>query len=330
MRNAKLLLLSVMCFGLLGFAVKSASARPQSPGAKVSVQVQPQAELAGQIKTPNQAELGSFKEFLANHPAVAADLHASPAMVGNAAYLKRHTDLRQFLAAHPEIKANPEAFLSPEGAGGVPSREEMLKFIAAHPEFRRVEFYPNGYRAVPFQRHVGESVLIPLGGELVAIVFILAIPLLIVWILRAVFINRRWNNAAKIQAESHAKLLDKLSSSADVVAYMQSEPGKHFLEAVPLPVDAGGRPRLTGPLGRILWSLEVGLVVTLAGIGLLIIRNHVSVGHEGLLVFGTLALTVGLGFILSAGISFFLSKRMGLIQPPPAPDVSATTGGSVQ
>jgi hypothetical protein len=57
----------------------------------------------------------------------------------------------------------------------------------------------------------------------------------------------------------------------------------------------------------------VGLVLGLAGVGLLLIRDRVPDGVEPLLVFGTLGSTVGAGFIISAFVSYALSKHLGLM-----------------
>jgi hypothetical protein len=60
--------------------------------------------------------------------------------------------------------------------------------------------------------------------------------------------------------------------------------------------------------------MQAGLVLFLVGLGLLQIRGHVGASEaSALLVFGTLGVTLGAGFILSALVSFGLSKHLGLI-----------------
>jgi hypothetical protein len=56
------------------------------------------------------------------------------------------------------------------------------------------------------------------------------------------------------------------------------------------------------------------LVLLLMGVGMLLLRSHMTATDAPpLLVFGTLALTVGAGFVLSALISYGLSRHLGLI-----------------
>jgi hypothetical protein len=113
--------------------------------------------------------------------------------------------------------------------------------------------------------------------------------------------------------ELHAKLIEKFSSGQDFSAYMQSDAGRRLMEWTPPVLDSTSRG-LPNPLGRIFWSLQAGLVLLLVGLGLLLIRGHVSAsGAPPLLVFGTLGVTLGAGFILSALVSYGLSQRLGLI-----------------
>jgi len=135
------------------------------------------------------------------------------------------------------------------------------------------------------------------------------------WVLRTVLENRRWKNMLAVQTETHAKLLEKFGSSADMLAYMESEAGRRFLE--PPAFEAAHRQGMGFPYGRILWSVQAGIILALLGAGLMFLRGRVSVDADApLLVFGTLGLTIGIGFLLSAGVSYAMSKSFGLLDPP--------------
>jgi hypothetical protein len=133
------------------------------------------------------------------------------------------------------------------------------------------------------------------------------------WILRTVLENRRWNKMVKVQTETHAKLLERFGSSQEMLAYMQSEAGKKFLEA---PIFEGQRRQVsTLPFGRILWSVQVGIISAFLGAGLLFLRGRVSTDADmGFEVFGTLVLTLGIGFLVSGGVSYVLAKYFGLLE----------------
>jgi hypothetical protein len=54
-------------------------------------------------------------------------------------------------------------------------------------------------------------------------------------------------------------------------------------------------------------------VMTLLGAGLLFLRHSVADGGNALLVVGTVVLMPGLGFIISAGITWVLARHLGLM-----------------
>ena len=49
------------------------------------------------------------------------------------------------------------------------------------------------------------------------------------------------------------------------------------------------------------------------GGALLLLRGHIEGTEEGFLMFGTLITMLGIGFALSAVVSYYLSKSFGLI-----------------
>jgi hypothetical protein len=114
-----------------------------------------------------------------------------------------------------------------------------------------------------------------------------------------------------VQSEVHAKLLDRFTSSEDLLAYVQSPAGKRFLESAPIPVDEGAP--VSAPLGRILWSVQVGLVIGMAGVGLFIVSSNIEREMaQPIFAMGTLATAVGAGFVLSAIVSYAISRRLGV------------------
>jgi hypothetical protein len=92
-------------------------------------------------------------------------------------------------------------------------------------------------------------------------------------------------------------------------------------------VDAGAS-LLTPPFGRILWSMQAGLVAAAAGIGLLIVKPYVvEEAGEMLLTLGVLILSLGVGFALAAAASYILSQRLGLLSPAHPTDRQGSLDG---
>jgi hypothetical protein len=135
-------------------------------------------------------------------------------------------------------------------------------------------------------------------------------------VIRTTIDYRRWNRLTKVQTDVHTKLVDRFTSNEELLAYVQSPAGSKFLESAPILLDAG--PRTMGaPLGRILWSGQAGMVLAALGIGLEMVAGRVSGDvAEQLHVLGVLAIALGLGFVISAIISFVISHRLGLIVTP--------------
>jgi len=110
---------------------------------------------------------------------------------------------------------------------------------------------------------------------------------------------------AKLQAGLQTKLLEKFGSGQELLAYVQSDAGKRFLESFAM--------EQRTPYGRILSAVQAGAILALLGLALLFLRGRVAGAEEGFLVSGTIALSLGFGFALSAALSYFLSKSFGLL-----------------
>lgn len=152
-------------------------------------------------------------------------------------------------------------------------------------------------------------------NDVVPFLVFIGVTLALLWILRTILDNRRWYKMVKVQTETHAKLLDRFGSSQDMLAYMSSEAGKRFLES---PIFEGQRQQVsTMPFGRILWSTQIGIIGAFLGAGILFLRGRVPANQDadtGLLIFGTLILALGIGFLVSGGVSYVLAKYFGLFE----------------
>jgi hypothetical protein len=153
-----------------------------------------------------------------------------------------------------------------------------------------------------------------MGQELAIVLVVFIIAGGFVLIVRSLLDYRRSSILVRAQSDAHVKLMEKLASSQELLSYMETEAGKRFLQLVTVGVESSPSPKF--PLGRILWSVQVGLVLLLAGVGFLFLRSRLweHEATQGFLVLGTMAATVGVGFILSAAASYGLSKHLGLLE----------------
>jgi hypothetical protein len=199
--------------------------------------------------------------------------------MSDANYLHEHPELQAFLDSLPLVKADPRAFVSPREWRNEPPRSELDELM----------------------------------GDFAPLAAFVCALLAVLWVLRTLLENRRWNRSFKMHEEVHTKLIEKFASGQDFSAYMQSDAGRRLLEWTPPAIDGTSRG-LPNAFGRILWSLQAGLVLLLVGVGLLLLRGQMAASDvPPLLVFGTLGVTLGTGFILSALVSYGLSKHLGLL-----------------
>ncbi|HLW78689.1 MAG TPA: hypothetical protein VKU44_03730 [Terriglobia bacterium] len=151
---------------------------------------------------------------------------------------------------------------------------------------------------------------------IVMVVFIIAGGF--VTIMRALLDYRRSVTLVRAQADAHVKLMEKLASSQELLAYIETDAGKQFLQLTAVGAERPRGPQF--PFGRILWSVQAGLILLLAGLGFNFLRSRVTDpgATDGFLVLGTLGVVVGLGFLASAAASYVISKHLGLLEREPA------------
>jgi hypothetical protein len=124
------------------------------------------------------------------------------------------------------------------------------------------------------------------------------------WVAWLLFSSIRRYKVAQLQAEMQGRLLQRFDSPDALLGYAQSDAGRQFIKSLDI--------ERSSPYTQILKGVQVGIVFIFFGVGLL--RLHAwNIGDEGALVFGTLALALGLGFGVAAAVSYFLSRSFGLL-----------------
>src|SRR5438309_12097436 len=100
---------------------------------------------------------------------------------------------------------------------------------------------------------------------------LVAIPVIfgtISWIAWLIFSTIRRYKTTKVQGEIQARLLDKFGSSQELLAYVQSDAGKQFLDSLTVEQKT--------PYGRILNAAQSATVMVFFGVALLFLRSRVS------------------------------------------------------
>ncbi|HQX82563.1 MAG TPA: hypothetical protein PKW63_12445 [Vicinamibacterales bacterium] len=306
MRLTRLMRLAVGV-GVVMLAVGGGWATTATVGAQArtaAAQASQETQGADDIRREFRAILEQFP------PALGVVLKSDPTLLTNPAYLTPYPALAKYLSDHPEIARNPTYFLE---------HVELVQWMDSRWGGRRTATPMTideqmRLEAISTWRETMSSFLFLLG-------FVAAASAL-VWIFRYIVEHRRWLRATRIQSEAHNKLLERFSSSAELAAYMESPAGAQFLASSPLSVESATRRAPGAPFSRILWSAQAGVVLIAAGVGFMLIQwrmvDRVDEVAQMLGAWGTFSIAVGVGFVISAAMSYVISSRMGLLGEPKA------------
>jgi hypothetical protein len=276
---------------LMLFTAVSAAQAPRA--------AQPAPNAAQQMSEKDVSALqDQLLQLLRVSPTLAEVVAHDPSLLSNAEYVNRNNpELGSFLQAHPEIAKSPDFYLfnnlHPEHEQPAQTLERKLWPQMSQPESSGIdrELISDG---IPF------------------LVFLCMLSALL-WLTHVLLENRRWNRIFKLQTDVHGRLIERFGTSQEVLTYMSTDAGKRFLEATPIAVGFERQAPVPSPVARVLTPLQIGIVMSLLGVGLLSLRHSIADGGVALLVLGTVVLMPGLGFIISAGITWVLARHLGLM-----------------
>ncbi len=222
-------------------------------------------------------------------PSVAQVLRLDPSLLSKPDYMASYPTLGTFVAQHPQVVHNPAFFI------GDP----------------RFEMQETGRGAA---LRVVENVF----SGAMFLIGVVSFFTLVGWLGRALIDYRTWQRASKIQADAHAKLVDRLTSNEDLLAYLQSPAGQRATMSATRPgLDIAMRA-VGAPVNRILWSVQAGVVLAAGGLGLWFAKASViEEAAQALNVVAVLAVALGVGFVASALVAYGLSRQLGLLESEP-------------
>jgi hypothetical protein len=111
-------------------------------------------------------------------------------------------------------------------------------------------------------------------------------------------------------------VIDKFTSAQDFAAFLQSPGGQRFV------ADLSGSE---SPARTVMAAIQRGIVLALLGAGVWWAGVKIQSTAE-LATLGLLLVCVGIGILVSAAISYWLSKSWGLIGQPPYEERTKSTG----
>jgi hypothetical protein len=207
--------------------------------------------------------------------------------------------MKEILRLDPSL-LNNEAYLA--------AYPRLAAFLTDHPEVAHNPTYFLGLPESERRNNIAEPLAVTL--------IVLGMAGLFIWLIRLIVDYRRWLRISRLQTEAQAKILDRFTSNEDLLGFIQTPAGRRFMESSAMPIE----PRSIGaPFGRILWSVQIGLILLFCGLGMELLRGSSAVATEGLdeafLIIGGLVVAIGVGFLSSGLASYLLSRRFGLLNP---------------
>jgi hypothetical protein len=298
-------------------ATAQAGSAPES-AAQARRQTQRQAQdQSATMQAPSEQDVAEtqtqFLKLLRLSPVLTSVVARDPSLLSDQGYVTRNNpELAQFMASHPDIAKNPEFYLFSrlDQRGG--HRDQALERT----------IWPDLVPAAPYQQSNTAEVM----NRITPIILFPCFLVAIVWLIYLFVQNSRWNRAFKQQSEIHSRLIDKFSSTQELAAYMETEAGKQFLSASAYAPGPQAGPHMPNVVARVITPMQVGVVLTLLGIGLYFLRNAGPDMATPMVVLGTLALMPGVGFILSAGATWAIAQRLGLMPEKADHDAGISMG----
>lgn len=224
-------------------------------------------------------------------------------------------ELQSLLSRHPQdlgriLRLDPTLMRNQEFLSAYPA---VAQYIAQHPEVHR---NPSYYLGEPYEAPQRQSALQSIVEPIMIFLTIAAIAVALAWFFRTIIEQRRWNRLSRTQTEVHTKILDRFGSNEELLAYIKTPAGAKFLESAPIPLHSERATQAApqnAPLARILWSIQLGVVIAAAAIGMLLVSfRFAGDDADGFFALGAIALCIGGGFITSALVSVLVSRRLGL------------------
>ena len=117
----------------------------------------------------------------------------------------------------------------------------------------------------------------------------------------------------KLTTDFNSRLLERIGSVKDFSDFLQTEGGTRFMDSLTVE-RAAARPQ-----DGILRAVQIGIVLLTLGVGLMALAWYFTArstrfdDYEGLTIVGAIALSLGVGFVLSAVASYRLARNLGVL-----------------
>ncbi|NOY22454.1 MAG: hypothetical protein GXO70_02925 [Acidobacteria bacterium] len=142
---------------------------------------------------------------------------------------------------------------------------------------------------------------------LVPIIVVPSFFFLMGWLIWMIVQWRQYKYRMNIQL----KMLDKVSTGAELVQFAESDAGSKFLDSMEL--------KSVGTRDRIISAVYKAVILLVLGIAIYALRGTLDEGAVAFTILGTVLMAFGIGYIIATFISYRLASKWGMI-PKESPE----------
>ena len=128
--------------------------------------------------------------------------------------------------------------------------------------------------------------------------------------------NRKHEIAIEAKTQRFNKIIDKFDTPQELMDFLKSEQGLKALDTLTTSQSMVKIPLLV--------SISAGIIITCSGMGSFVLM---AIMDQDLIFPATGASSIGIGFLIASSISYYLSKKWGLLEGTSPGVAKATTMG---
>lgn len=131
------------------------------------------------------------------------------------------------------------------------------------------------------------------------------LPIFFVMMLLALKIYFDWRKV-RIKSEFHHKLVDKFGDVKELNTFLETKGGSDFLKSLSI--------NGLAPKEKLLAAISRGIIVICLGVSVVMLGWVFGEDFKYFIAAGITTMVLGIGFLVSAAVSFKLSKKWGIIK----------------
>jgi len=111
----------------------------------------------------------------------------------------------------------------------------------------------------------------------------------------------------RLKSDLHHKLVEKFGNVSELNNFLQSDTGNHFLKS--LTIDG------LAPKEKLISAVSRGIITCFLGVAILLLGWAFAEESRYFIGSGITVVVLGIGLLAAAAVSFYLSKKWGIIEP---------------